>query len=101
MSAKNVISLDAVRNIKSAETEDESYRVKIALMDKLELLNEMVRFQEERSKLGQLTLAMIVRGRHLFKALEDNAETHELKNLSRAYRRHLEYELADLRQAKS
>ena len=70
-------------------------------MDKVELLEEMVRFQEERTQVGELSLSMMVRGRHLFKALEENAETQELKILTRSYRRHLDCELADFRKNKS
>lgn len=62
-------------------------------MSKMELLEEMVRFQEERSQRGQLTLTMMVRGRILFRALEINAETDELRLLASSYRRHLEHEI--------
>jgi len=89
----NVVSLKSVRELKTAEAEDHAYRAKILCMDKLELLEEMVRFQEERSSVGHLTLPMMLRGKVLFKALEDNAETQELLLLTRSYRRHLEYEL--------
>ena len=58
----------------------------------------MVRFQEERSKMGHLTLQMMTQGKHLFKALERTAETQELKILTRSYRRHLEYEIATFRE---
>ncbi len=64
-------------------------------MDKVNLLDEMVRFQEERSQKGHLTPQMMMRGKHLFRALERTAETQELKILTRSYRRHLEYELAN------
>lgn len=90
----NVISLNTVRKIKEAERDDLAYQSQILSMTKLELLDEMVRFQEERSKMGSLTVAMMVRGKHLFKALEDAAETQELRILSKSYRRHLEHELA-------
>ncbi len=77
--------------------EDHAYQARILGMDKLELLEEMVRFQEERSRVGKLSLEMMVRGRYLFKALEENAETEELRLLARSFRRHLDYELAVLR----
>ena len=93
----NVVSLRAVREIKAAQSEDIDYHARILGMDKLELLEEMVRFQEERSQVGHLTLNMMVRGRLLFKALEENAETQELRILTRSYRRHLDYELAAYR----
>jgi|GEM_PF-977708 len=89
----NVVSLNAARMMKQAD--DYAYRARILGMDKLELLEEMVRFQEERSALGHLTPEMMVRGKILFKALEDTAETHELQLLTRSYRRHLEFELRD------
>lgn len=90
----NVVSLKAIREVKQAEGEDDDYRLRILGMDKLALLEEMVRFQEERSRLGSLTPTMMIRGRVLFGALEGAAETRELKLLTRSYRRHLEYELA-------
>ena len=94
----NVISLKAARELKNAESEDLAYRAKILGMDKLALLEEMVRFQEERSSLGELTLAMMLRGKFLFRALEETAETQELKLLTRSYRRHLEFELNAFRE---
>src|ERR1035437_6195469 len=88
----NVVSLQAAREIKDAETEDHAYHAEILSMDKLELLEEMVRFQEERSRMGKLTLPMMIKGRHLFKALEETAETQELKILTGSYGRPLDYE---------
>ena len=90
-----VVSLSAVREIKKAEQEDPDYERRIAGLDKLQLLEEMVQFQEERSRSGRLSLAMMVRGKILFKALEETAETHELRLLTRSYRRHLDHEMAD------
>ena len=94
----NVVNLKAARELKDAESEDHAYRARILSMDKLELLEEMVRFQEQRTRQGSLTVAMMVRGRHLFKALEETAETQELRILTRSYRRHLDHELEDYRQ---
>ncbi len=93
MSENNVVSLETFRKIRNAEKEDLAYQALILSMSKTELLDEMVRFQEERSRLGQLTLPLMVRGKYLFKALEEQAETQELRNLTRSYRRHLEYEM--------
>jgi hypothetical protein len=75
---------------------DIAYERLIASMDKLELMEEMVRFQEDRSRLGHLTPLMMVRGICLFGALEKSAETHELMLLTGSYKRHLEFELKDL-----
>jgi hypothetical protein len=37
---------------------------------------------------------MMARGKYLFKALEERAETQELQLLARSYRRHLEHEMS-------
>ena len=95
MSNPKVVSLKAVRDVRDAEAEDLAYRAMIQSMDKLELLEEMVRFQEERSRIGHLSLQMMLRGKHLFKALEESAETQELRILTRSYRRHLEHEMTE------
>jgi len=95
MSTQRVISLNAARELKRAETEDYAYQAKILTMGKLELLEEMVEFQELRSRVGKLTPMMMVRGKFLFQALEKNAETEALRLLTRSYRRHLEIELRD------
>jgi hypothetical protein len=89
----NVVSLVAARQIKDKEADEHAYQARILSMDKLELLEEMVRFQEERSRVGHLTLTMILRGRYLFSALEKASETNELRLLAKSYRRHLEFEL--------
>ena len=72
---------------------DPTYKNRIKQMDRLELLDEMVKFQQERSSTGYLTPKMMVDGIILFQALEDNAITNELRLLTRSYRRHLQYEL--------
>jgi hypothetical protein len=89
----NVVSLKAARELKQSKHEDDAYKAIILNMDKLELLEEMVRFQEERARVGHLTPSMMLRGKILFRALEETAETQELRLLTRSYRRHLDYEL--------
>jgi hypothetical protein len=91
----NVVSLNVVRELKKAKQGDPAYEARVLKMDKLELLEEMMHFQEERAKVGHLAIPMMVRGQILFKALEASAETDELKQLARSYRRHLKYELND------
>ncbi len=81
--------------MKRAQLLDHDYQAKIMGMDKVDLLNEMVNFQEERTRLGQLSAPMMVRGKILFKALEESAETEALRSLSKSYRRHLELELRE------
>ena len=90
---ENVIDLLAERNKREGSGNDPVYQSKINRMNKIELLEEMVRFQEERSASGKLTATMMVRGRILFRALESHAETEELRLLASSYRRHLEHEL--------
>ena len=89
----NVIDLIAERNKRGSAQHDPYYQMQINRMNKIELLEEMVRFQEERSSKGALSLIMMVRGRILFRALEDFAETDELRLLASSYRRHLEHEI--------
>ena len=93
----NVISLRSYKVLRAEEEAELAYRARILAMNKLELLEEMVNFQEERSKFGKLTHEMMMRGKYLFKALEEVADTQELKILARSYRRHLEFELAALK----
>lgn len=94
----NVISLVKVKKMKEAEAEDTAYHARILGLDKLGLLEEMVRFQEERTRIGELTPSMMIRGQLLFGALEKHAETEELHLLARSYRRHLEFELRAYKQ---
>jgi hypothetical protein len=92
---ENVINLLVERNKRGLVQHDPYYQVQINRMNKIELLEEMVRFQEERTAKGKLTLNMMVRGRILFRALETTSETDELRLLSSSYRRHLEHEIEE------
>jgi heme oxygenase len=88
-----LIDLVAERNKRGMARHDPYYQILINRMNKMELLEEMVRFQEERSKKDNLSLTMMVRGKILFRALEISAETDELRLLASSYRRHLEHEI--------
>ena len=106
MSKTQIISIDQARLKRQQSNSEENqlelrYRAKIQGMEKVELLEEMVRFQEERSKVGQLTPQMMRQGRHLFQALESAAETRELRTLAGSYRKHLELELEELKNRKA
>src|SRR3989338_4126004 len=90
---QNVVSIQALRRLRTAENEDPLYHARIGRIDKLQLLEELVRFQEERTRLGSLTPELMVKGKALFSALETHAETNELQLLARSYRRHLDYEM--------
>ncbi len=95
MQPKNVYSLQAQRAIKETQKEEQVYQHKLRQMTKLELLDEMVRFQEERKKSGALTLSLMIRGRVLFEALENNAETNGMRALAGSYKRHLSAEFQE------
>jgi len=95
-SPSQIIDLSEFRRRKLDTDEEYAYRARILVMEKAQLLEEMVAFQQERSRVGQLTRSMMVRGKYLFRALEERAETNELRILARSYRRHLEFELDEL-----
>lgn len=97
----NIVSLRAFKALRDNNDEELAYHARILSMSKVELLEEMVRFQEERKTLGALTPSLMLRGRHLFRALEECADSQELKILSRSYRRHLEYEITAAREGKT
>ncbi|MBU6375328.1 MAG: hypothetical protein KGQ59_04990 [Bdellovibrionales bacterium] len=92
-----IIPISSARRARHLISDDEeyAYQARILGMDKLALLEEMVRFQQERSERGALSLQMMNRGKYLFKALEEKAETQELRLLARSYRRHLEFEMTE------
>ena len=91
----NVVWLDVEREVRRAEQGDPAYEKRIAQMHKLELLDEMMDFQDERTRVGHLTPRMMIRGRILFKTLEARAETRALQVLARSYHRHLKLELEE------
>ncbi len=97
----NVISIRAFKALRNDDAEELAYHARILSMSKVELLEEMVRFQEERKSVGSLTPILMQKGRHLFRALEECADSQELKILSRSYRRHLEYEIQAAREGKT
>ena len=68
-------------------------------MDKIELLEEMIRYQDEQSSSEEPNLKFMLRGRYLFNELEKRAETQELRTLSRSYRRHLDQEIDTFRKS--
>jgi hypothetical protein len=75
----------------------DAYRQQLNSMENLELLGEMVRFQEDRSRVGELTNEMIARGIVLFVELEKKVETQELRLIVKSYLRHLRFEMEDRR----
>ncbi len=92
----NIISLPVFKVLNDNRRANNAYTRKIQAMSKVELLEEMVRFQQKRSSLGHLTIDLMLKGQILFRAIEENAETEELTILSRSYRRHLDFELKEM-----
>jgi len=90
-----IVDLETERKKRGLLPHDPVYQIKVNQMDKMELLEEMVRFNDSRSNGEKLSLALMVQGRILFKALELLAQTHELKLLASSYRKHLEHELEE------
>lgn len=94
-----VVSFNRFKEKESLAPVERDYRNKIVRMDKLELMEEMVSFQQERSRIGHLTPYLMVTGMILFKALTESAETHELRLLTGSYLRHLRYEYEEYKKA--
>jgi hypothetical protein len=90
-----IIDLDLERKKRGLIPHDPEYQIKVNKMDKMELLEEMVRFNDSRSQGEKMSLAVMIQGRILFKALELLAQTQELRLLAGSYRKHLEYELEE------
>jgi hypothetical protein len=90
---KNVIYLSVERNKRGFSQHDPQYQMRINRMNKIELLEEMVRFQDERGQLEKVSFPLMIRGRILFRALEMFAETSELRLLASSYYNHLENEI--------
>lgn len=93
MDPNNIVQLNVVREIRQAEKSNSSYEARIQKLEKLELLDEMMKFQESRSTMGHLTFEMMIQGQTLFRRIEEMAETLELKSLAHSYCRHLKFEL--------
>lgn len=74
-----------------------SYTEIVDEMDKLELLEEMVRFQEKKLKDPKLSEENILRGMALFKNIILSAETKELHTLGQQLHSYLETELNRVR----
>jgi len=74
------------------EMRNPEYESTVAQMEKVTLLDEMIRFQDEQMKSKELTREQLIRGRILFQALLRSAETDELRKLSGDYKTRLEDE---------
>ncbi len=88
----NVVYLKPYRDKQAALLE---YKARILSMDKLALLEEMIKFQATMEKLGTLDVPMLDTGIFLFEQLERTSETKELLEVCRSFKRHLLSERAD------
>ncbi len=95
MSNAKIIDLSQFKSIQISKKEHSEYQLYIDSLDKLQLLNEMVNFQHQRSEKGKLDATLMTQGLVLFRRLEQEAESEGLRSLAHSYRRHLEHELAD------
>jgi hypothetical protein len=85
--------LNQITEAKRIKKECLIYEDKLKKMDRLDLLEEMVRYQEQRSNEKSLTLKIIYDGLALFKLISETCETPELRLLSQSYHRHLSDQL--------
>lgn len=85
----NIVNLSSFRD----EFCNPAYAAKIAKMDRLDLVNEVIHFNEERYINGGLNKDLIIRGLLLFKNMGENATTQNFKEFAMTYCKHLELEL--------
>jgi len=95
----NVIDLKTRKPI-TQDFQDTEYLATVMTMDKLELLDEMIRFQQ-MGGLKNITIMAAVRASHLFEVLEATAETNELKEVCMTYRSRLKELLDSKREVKN
>ncbi len=108
-----VIDFIEFRKKRGVIEHDPHYQLQINQMNKFELLEEMVKYQDQMREFNELLeskppgqktledrsleerkrLKMLIQGKILFRALEERAETDDLRLLSTSYRRHCEYEI--------
>lgn len=94
-----IISLKNKLEVSRTKRACEEYKKKIQAMDKLELLEEMVRFYEDWNIIDVPALEMIIKGMIFFEILKDKCETEELKHSTEFYYGLLELELKNYERA--
>ena len=82
----NVIPLFKNKN----QRDNVEYRKKVAAMEMPDLLEEMARFHEEKSKAVVIKVDLLVRGIILFGYIAEKAITPELHVLAFSYKKELE-----------
>jgi hypothetical protein len=88
-----VVSIKAFREIKDQKNAHLEYQTQVAAMDKIQLLEEMTKLQDQRAKQKDLELSEMIKGVALFNMLHKTAETEALKELTRSYLRNLELQI--------
>lgn len=80
----NIQCLETFKLLKDLKAKDEPYRKQLLLMDKTELLCELLRYDDAYRK-NPLDLRITLRGQHLMDVLEQRAELTELKDLAQDF----------------
>ena len=89
-----VFNLTIYKELKRLEKIEDDYRKKINLMDMIQLLDEVVKFQSHRQETGgNQTLAMMIIGRTLYREISKKATTVEMRILSNSYLKYVEFEI--------
>jgi hypothetical protein len=95
----DVFDFQAAKNKKENLLKDPFFQKYIDKMDIPQLLEEMIRYHEQKPKDKELVFSMI-RGIILFEALERKCFTEEVRLLAGSYKRHLQHEIAIKRSKK-
>ena len=91
----NVISLDTKLKINKAKHECKEYEAKIKAMNNEQLLQEMIKFQEDWALMDIPALEAILKGMIFFSKLKESVDTKELKDMVEFYYSLLEQELKE------
>jgi hypothetical protein len=92
----NPICLNQFKKYKKEQRNQGLYSIKLKQMNKTELLEELIRFQKERSLFEGPSLEMILQGELLFQALITHCESTEMQKFAKTYLKHLKHELQHL-----
>ncbi len=70
------------------------YREELLIMPRIDLLQEMMKYQEEAEKLKTQPYPFLQKGSVLFSVIEFVAQTDDLRSIASAYRRHLDFQMS-------
>ncbi len=88
-----VISLRKYKIMQQSHIAVSIYKQKIQKLEKIELLNELLKYHEDYMK-NPTNLEATLRGKALLEVMEERAELTELKTLSKSFRQKIEARLA-------